>query len=92
VKEKNITERPPISKIKHTRQAKEVLETANKAINLIKAKKGQNLSLIEVNELFYTSASVVCDTLGIKGKIKNSKETKSAYVEKTNRERPPKNT
>ena len=51
VKESKITERPPISKIKHTTQAKEVLETANKAINLIKAKKGQNLSLTEVNEL-----------------------------------------
>jgi len=39
VKETNITGRPPIRKIKHTRQAMEVLETANKAINLIKAKK-----------------------------------------------------
>jgi len=45
VKDTNITERPPISKIKHTRQAKEVLETANKAINLIKAKKGKNCLL-----------------------------------------------
>jgi len=60
VKETNITERPPISKIKHTRQANEVLDTPNKAINLIKAKKGQNLSLTEMNELFCTSASVVC--------------------------------
>ena len=76
VKVTNITERPPISNIKYTRKAKEVLETANKAINLIKAKKGQNMSLTEVNELFYTSASVVYKTLGIKVRSKIQKKPK----------------
>ena len=53
-----------------------VLETANKAINLIKAKKEQKLSLTEVNELFYTSASAVCDNLGIKVRSKTQKKPK----------------
>ena len=45
VKETDVTKRPPIPKIKHTRQAKKALETANEAIKLIKAKKDQKLSL-----------------------------------------------
>ena len=76
VKKTNITERPPIPNIKHTRQAKEVLEIVNKAINLIKAKKGQTLSLTEVNELFYSSASVVCDTVGVTVRPKTQKKPK----------------
>ena len=37
---------------------------------------GQNLSLTEVNELLYTSASVVCDTPGIKVRSKTQKKPK----------------
>ena len=76
VKETDVTKRPPIPKIKHTRQAKKALETANEAIKLIKAKKDQKLSLTEVNELFYSSASVVSDTLGIKARSKPQKKPK----------------
>ena len=76
VKETDVTKRPPIPKIKHTRQAKKALETANEAIKLIKAKKDQKLSLTEVNELFYSSALVVSDTLGIKARSKPQKKPK----------------
>ena len=95
VKETDVTKRPPIPKIKHARQAKKALETANEAIKLIKAKKDQKLSLTEVNELCYSSASVVSDTLGIKARSKpqrNQKgqcgkdklrKTSSKYVERS---------
>ena len=66
MKETNITERPPMRKTKHTRQAKEVLETANEAINLIKAKNRQKT-------VSYRSEWTILH-------MKNSKETKSACM------------
>ena len=65
VKETDIDKRPPLPKIKHNRQAKSALATANKALINVKNRLGTQLSVAEVN----ATASEVSDTLGIKTKI-----------------------
>ena len=80
VKETNITERPPIPKIKHTCTRQAMAGILRKQIRpstyIIKAQKLQKLSLTEVHELFYSSGSEVCDTLGIKVRSKTQKKPK----------------
>ena len=76
VKETDMDKRPPLLKIKHNRQAKSALATANKALTNILNKFQKQLSLTEVNEIFYTTACAVCSTLGIKPRIRVYKKLK----------------
>ena len=62
--------RPPLPKIKHNRQAQSALATSNKALKNISNTFEKQLSLKEVNKIFYATASAVCSTLGIKLRIR----------------------
>lgn len=67
-------------KTKHTRQAKEVLETANEAINLIKAKNRQKtVSYRSEWTILHFCLSSLWHPRH-QSNMKNSKETKSAYM------------
>ena len=56
LKETDIDKRPPLPKIRHNRKTKLALETANNALQNIKNRPRQQLSLTEVNEMFYATA------------------------------------
>ena len=64
-----INPRPPIPKIKNAQSAKTAIETANKAIDQIKQESGK-LSLTDVNQLMYATASAVTESQGLKTKEK----------------------
>ena len=70
VKETDIDNKPPLPKIRHSRKAKLALETANNALKNIKKRLEQQLSLTEVNELFYATASAVAEALGLQSRIR----------------------
>ena len=65
-----IEKRPQFLKVKHSRQAKLTIATANKALRSIKSRLKKQISLTEVNKIFYVIASAVSGTLGIKPKIR----------------------
>ena len=73
-KETHIDKRPPLSKIRHSRKAKLALETANKALQNIKKRLEEQLSLTEINELFYATASAVAEALGLKSRTRIHKK------------------
>ena len=70
VKETDIDNRPPLPKIRHSRKAQLALETANNALKNIKKWLEQQLSLTEVNELFYATASAVAEALGLQSRTR----------------------
>ena len=70
VKETDIDNRPPLPKIRHSRKAKLALGTANNALKNIKKRLEQQLSLTEVNELFYATASAVAKVLGLQSRTR----------------------
>ena len=74
VKETHIDKRPPLPKIRHSRKAKLALETANKALQNIKKRLEEQLSLTEINELFYATASAVAEALGLKSRTRIHKK------------------
>ena len=57
VKETDKDNKPPLPKIKHNRQAKSALATANKALTNIFNTLEKHLSFAQVNMIFYATAS-----------------------------------
>ena len=82
VKETDIDNRPPLPKIRHSRKAKLALETANNVVKNIKKRLEQQLSLTEVNELFYAAASAVAEALGLQSRTRMHKRPEPRKMEK----------
>ena len=77
VKETAIDERPELPKVNnYNKNTKAVIELANKALQKIKQDLGNNLTITEVNELCYASASSIIDSLGIKTRRKKAAKNK----------------
>ena len=65
LKENDMAERPVLPKIKNDRKSKQLIQRANKAIELIKLSNA-GFSLTELNQLIYAAAFIITEELGIK--------------------------
>ena len=84
VKKADIDKSPPLPKIRHSRKVKLSLETANNALQNIKKKLEQQLSLTKVNELFYATTSVVAEVLDLQSRARIHKRLEAPKWKKNN--------
>ena len=84
VKKADIDKRPPLPNIRHSRKSKLALETANNALQNIKKKLEQQLSLAIVNELFYASASADAEALVLQSRARIHKRLEAPKWKKNN--------
>lgn len=89
VKEQQMPERPQLPKIKKDAQVHDtiIIGIANKVINVIKVNIGRPLMLTDINQIVYSTASIVTDQTNNLRKHVETKE--KTYLEGENGERNP---
>ena len=66
LKYQEMTERPLLPKIKKDRRAHDAIDTANKAIKEIKEGIDGPLTITDINQIVYATASVITEQIGLK--------------------------
>ena len=66
VKYQEMTERPLLPKIKKDRRAHDAIDTVNKAIKEIKEGIDGPLTITDINQIVYATASVITKQIGLK--------------------------
>ena len=66
VKYQEMTERPLLPKIKKDRRAHDAIDTANKAIKEIKEGIDGPLTITDISQIVYATASVITEQIGLK--------------------------
>ena len=79
VKEKHISERPPLPKVRKDQHVCGAIEAAHKAIKEIKEEINKSLAITDINQIEYAMASTITEQIGIeeiqKGRLQKKGDT-----------------
>ena len=90
VKYQEMTERPLLPKIKKDRRAHDAIDTANKAIEESKEGIDGPLTITDINQIVYATASMITEQIGLKPRQHNrigKKQKEPAWKAKIKKEK-----